>query len=575
MKFRLILYLTSVITLFACDGKGIEELLSDPPHSLSKEVSFTSMKSSASDTNFKTGDEIGIYAVKRIGSDKGTLLSSGNAADNKRFRYDGSQFVAASDADKIYFEDGTVFDYYAYYPYTSGISDVTAFNFSVSSDQTVNYSVNDLCWASNESGAMGSPISLSFKHKLSMVQATFKAGSGKSVTSASINGIVPDATLNLQTGAVSTLGNIGHSINMYSYGGSDGIYVFRSLQPAQTLKNGNLLFSFTIDGQERQYKASDDLAMAEGTKYFFDFGLKYKINTTAGANGTVSGGGIYDCGQSVIVSALAASGYSCDGWFEGGTLVSSSKDYTFNVLADRNLEARFSQQKALISLTTTGRGTTGGAGEYVIGQSCTVTATEYPSYYFAGWFDGGIQVSASSSYTFTVTGSRTLEARFLPRDVYVEVKFVSMGLGVLGDGPLAYGSVKINPYYFQDGQRMIYYPEYNLNVFLSFTYNAAQASNGANLGSRTCTGIPLSIAPYSSYNFYHLFYWSDAMVSTNRMTDLTSILNMRLDRSQDTSIRKYIFMDSSIDFYRTSPFDSDENNYIFIKSLTNQKNSNY
>ena len=44
-----------------------------------------------------------------------TLKTSGNYADNKRFVWNGSQFVADGDANEI--AAGYETDYYAYYPY--------------------------------------------------------------------------------------------------------------------------------------------------------------------------------------------------------------------------------------------------------------------------------------------------------------------------------------------------------------------------------------------------------------------------------------------------------------------------
>lgn len=57
-------------------------------------------------------------------------------------------------------------------------------------------------------------------------------------------------------------------------------------------------------------------------------------------------------------------------------------------------------------------GATGGGGVKENGSSCTVTATANSGYTFANWTEGATVVSASASYTFTVTGNRTLTANF-------------------------------------------------------------------------------------------------------------------------------------------------------------------
>ena len=53
-----------------------------------------------------------------------------------------------------------------------------------------------------------------------------------------------------------------------------------------------------------------------------------------------------------------------------------------------------------------------GGGTYQEGLSCTVTATPNSGYTFSNWTEGGTVVSTNASYTFTVTGNRTLVANF-------------------------------------------------------------------------------------------------------------------------------------------------------------------
>lgn len=69
----------------------------------------------------------------------------------------------------------------------------------------------------------------------------------------------------------------------------------------------------------------------------------FTINTSvssAGA-GTVSGGGSYTNGASVVVTAHASSGFAFANWTEGGTPVSSSTSYSFTATANRSLVANF------------------------------------------------------------------------------------------------------------------------------------------------------------------------------------------------------------------------------------------
>ena len=57
-------------------------------------------------------------------------------------------------------------------------------------------------------------------------------------------------------------------------------------------------------------------------------------------------------------------------------------------------------------------GTVAGAGSYMEGDACTLTATASSGYTFVNWTENGTQVSTNPTYTFTVTGNRNLMANF-------------------------------------------------------------------------------------------------------------------------------------------------------------------
>lgn len=62
-----------------------------------------------------------------------------------------------------------------------------------------------------------------------------------------------------------------------------------------------------------------------------------------------------------------------------------------------------------------------GGGAYEQGQQCTVTANVHDGYSFINWTENGSQVSSEQSYTFTVTGDRSLIANF-------DHEYVDLGL---------------------------------------------------------------------------------------------------------------------------------------------------
>jgi subtilase family serine protease len=148
-------------------------------------------------------------------------------------------------------------------------------------------------------------------------------------------------------------------------------------------------------------------------------GTNYTISVSASpsSGGTVSGGGSYSSGSSVTVTASANSGYVFTNWTEGGNVVSSSTSYTFTASANRSLVANFSQSAQSYTITVKASprsyGTVSGGGTFASGSNRTVTATPNSGYQFVNWTQNGSVVSTSASYSFTVTGNRTLVANFV------------------------------------------------------------------------------------------------------------------------------------------------------------------
>ena len=64
------------------------------------------------------------------------------------------------------------------------------------------------------------------------------------------------------------------------------------------------------------------------------------------------------------------------------------------------------------SANPTGGGMVMGAGDYGLGQTCTLQATANNGYTFVNWMEGGVVVSTDESYSFTVIENRTIVATF-------------------------------------------------------------------------------------------------------------------------------------------------------------------
>lgn len=66
------------------------------------------------------------------------------------------------------------------------------------------------------------------------------------------------------------------------------------------------------------------------------------INVSSSGGGTVSGGGQFDNGEKVTLTATADNGYVFDGWYSSGVKVSNSTTYTFTANENVSYSAQFS-----------------------------------------------------------------------------------------------------------------------------------------------------------------------------------------------------------------------------------------
>ena len=156
--------------------------------------------------------------------------------------------------------------------------------------------------------------------------------------------------------------------------------------------------------------------------------------------------GTFNYGETCVVNATPNTGYHFVNWTENGAAVSSSASYSFTVTSDRNLVAHFSNQTqsytVSVSANPTAGGTVTGGGTFSQGQSCTVNATPATGYTFTNWTENGNVVSTNASYTFNVTGNRTLVATFtaVPQNYTISVSAnpTNGGTGT-GGGTFNYG----------------------------------------------------------------------------------------------------------------------------------------
>ena len=205
-----------------------------------------------------------------------------------------------------------------------------------------------------------------------------------------------------------------------------------------------------------------------------DYGVTHEITLNGGSSGTqtlmlvsghhitltwINGSWTYECSFSMSYS-------NGNVIYTGGNLSGTSFEFdmdcegmpatTFDIAATANPDEG---------------GTITGAGEYVIGTECTLTATPFGNYIFVNWTENGSEVSTEASYTFTVTGDRNLVANFLHPFVITVSAVPEEGGTVTGAGEYNNGTECTLTATANEGYEFMYWTEDGIVVSSNATYS--------------------------------------------------------------------------------------------------------
>lgn len=284
--------------------------------------------------------------------------------------------------------------------------------------------------------------------------------------------------------------------------------------------------------------------------YWYSQGrLKTRISVNSDVNpnnsGTISGGGDVDVsstsGTNTTLTATNNRGYSFNNWTKNGVSMSSSNPYTFKVsdVSGGNFGTYIANFNTLQSYTISTSvndntyGSATGGGTYYSGESCTLTATPNTDYEFVNWTENGTTVSSNSTYTFTVSGNRTLVANFQapapPRtitaianaaDTYVLKNSsnqtytwnLTSGTNTLTDGDISgFGFDNITSFYKYDISTTSYNGLTSLDISELTSMTSIPSYAFKNCRSLTSINIPTSITSID----YQAFYSCTGLTSIN------------------------------------------------------------
>jgi len=189
-----------------------------------------------------------------------------------------------------------------------------------------------------------------------------------------------------------------------------------SVTAVATANPGYVFFNWTDGATVASTNASYQFAMAGNKTLIANFTANYVVTVLSNPilGGTTSGGGSFNAGTSVTVTALPNAGFTFKNWTEGVNIVSTTANYQFSVAANRSLIANYTAIPYTVAVSSSPLlgGTTTGSGVFNSGAAVTVTATANAGFTFTNWTEGVNIVSSSANYLFTITSSRVLVANY-------------------------------------------------------------------------------------------------------------------------------------------------------------------
>ena len=264
-------------------------------------VTFTVAQTRATqEGTFEKGNSIGVFAIE---PKTGVYW-----ATNNKYTYDGRAFKPATEEDNIIVTVGTDLDFYVYYPFKEGQTDITAISHAIGDQQEKSGWLSaDFLTASYTDVIQDYTIPLHFEHRLSTVEVRVE-GSDR-VDGARMENVKYGSRFNLLTGKTVTDETRGNYA-MYRYSSGNLTTVFRMTIPAQTLTTTSNYITLT-GTPDMKLRGTSDMTTEPGRIH--NYRIDYKIRITVldyPQGGSTTGAGLYDMGSTCTVTASVNGKYS-------------------------------------------------------------------------------------------------------------------------------------------------------------------------------------------------------------------------------------------------------------------------
>ena len=292
-QYKLLIYIiTACLVMTGCSDdlfSGDDSRGSGNRITLSGEIDQLAV-TRVNDSGFADGDVMGVYIVDYNGNTPGTLLSSGNHADNVRHTYDAANVKWNSSFDIYWKDNHTPIDVYGYYPYGSP-EDVDAYPFTVQRDQSQpsadgvmgGYEASDFLWGKVADVApTDKVIRLPMSHRMANARVTLTEGTGfaagewaQTERIVLVPNLIREARINLKDGTVKAKGGIETEATVPARVGDE----WRAIVVPQTVAAGTTLFTITVGGIPYKFSKNEAFTYTAGKMSNFTIRVDKKAET--------------------------------------------------------------------------------------------------------------------------------------------------------------------------------------------------------------------------------------------------------------------------------------------------------
>ncbi len=194
-----------------------------------------------------------------------------------------------------------------------------------------------------------------------------------------------------------------------------GVFLQGSTVTIAAVANAGFAFLNWTDGTTVvSTNASYQLAMAGNKTLVANFIPKYLVTVVSNPllGGTTSGGGSFNSGLSVTVTAVPNTGFTFTNWTEGTTVASTNASYLFTISGNRTLTANYAAIGFTLNVTATNGSVAKNPDQstYTSGATVVLTATPNSGYTFTSW--SGDATGSTNPLTVTMNANKNITANF-------------------------------------------------------------------------------------------------------------------------------------------------------------------